>query len=46
MFAEILKNEKKLPELRLHGISPIALAVPPNPPVAMFGQHSVTGGES
>ena len=32
--------------LRLHGISPMAMAIPPNSPVAMYGQHLATDGKS
>ena len=32
-----------VPVLRLDGISPMAMAIPPNPPVAMYGQYVATG---
>ena len=34
------------PVLGLHGISPMAMAIPPNPPVAMYGQYVVIDGKS
>ena len=34
------------PVLRLHGISPMAMATPPNPPVTMYGYYVATGGKS
>ena len=34
------------PVLKLHGISPMAMAIPPNPTVAMYGQYVATGGKS
>ena len=51
LFFAIYVNQSKgetgkVPVLRLHGISPMALTIPPNPQVAMYGQYVATGGKS
>ena len=39
-------NFQRIPVLRLHGISPMAMANPSKPPVAMYCQYVATGGKS